>query len=97
SALDETGADGHPVLAGQPQQLLAARAFGDWLGERLERFASKLADVPVPGNAHLGERDDLDGGLSGFAHEVSDAVQVVGLVSRLVLKLYGCHADVAHA
>src|SRR5258705_226999 len=95
-ALDESGADRHFVLAGEAQQLLTARAIGDGLGERLECLESEFADVPVSGNAHLRERDDLDGGLGGFPHEVSHAVEVVTLVSRLVLKLNGRDADIAH-
>src|SRR5262249_33848322 len=94
---DEPGADGHVVLAREAQQLVGARTVGHRLGERFEGFARELAYVPVPREAHLGKRDDLDVLPRCLADEMTDASEVVRLVAGSVLKLDGCYSGVAHA
>src|SRR5919198_1394713 len=66
------------------------------LGERFERGARQLADVPVPRETHLGECDQIDAFASCSGDEVLNALQVVGFVARGGLKLDRRHADIAH-
>src|SRR5438477_12934043 len=94
-ALEQPGADGHPVLPGKALELLGARSV-DRLRERLERRTRELAHVPVAREAHLGECDDLHARVGGLANEVPDAAEIVRLVARRVLKLDRGHTDVAH-
>jgi hypothetical protein len=97
AALDESRADRHAILAREPEQLLRARTVRHRLGERLERFARQLPYVPVPGEAHLREGDDLDARVGGFAHEMPNATEIVRLVPGSMLELHGGDADVSHA
>src|SRR5439155_25346930 len=94
-ALEEPGADRHPVLPGQAQELLRTRSV-DRLRERLERRTRELAHVPVAREAHLGECDDLHARAGGLAYEVPDAAEIVRLVAGRVLKLDRGHTGVAH-
>jgi hypothetical protein len=52
--------------------------------------------MPVTGETHLRKGDYLDAGPGGFVHQISNASKVVSLVTGSMLKLDGCHSNVAH-
>ena len=52
--------------------------------------------MPVTGETHFGECDDLNALAGGVDDEIAHAPEVVRLVAGRMLELYGSHANVTH-
>ena len=69
--------------------MLGGGAGGDWFCEGEELFAGEFAKVPVAGDAHFGEDDELGTLLCCLFGEGGDGVEIGGDIAGRVIELDG--------